>query len=140
MLGSGKITLFAILATLCLSSTALSKPNHFEESTIQALYFNCKSLVTLEQMACLKYIGGAYEFMSQISRTIAQDRLGNGSASDATLLSICPQGTVTVAMTEQVFIKWAEQNPKEWQSPQALGVWKALTGAWPCSPETLPNN
>ncbi len=36
------------------------------------------------------------------------------------------------AQLRQLFINWAEKNPKLWQQPMHFGAVLALREAWPC--------
>ena len=49
----------------------------------------------------------------------------------STQYACAPEGA-TIALLAQIFINWAEKNPKEWEQFAKVGLAKALHEAHPC--------
>lgn len=54
------------------------------------------------------------------------------SADLDTPLRSCTKDQVTNSQMIQIFMNWADKNPKHWQEPDFYGVAQALMDAYPC--------
>jgi len=46
--------------------------------------------------------------------------------------TICSGQFISNGQMRQVFLNWAERNPKHQKTEGYLGIWSALIEAWPC--------
>ena len=47
---------------------------------------------------------------------------------------ICPAEGISTGQARQIFVNWAEKNPKEWQKEASVAVFASLALAYPCPP------
>ena len=106
----------AVLA-VALLGTAGVKAEKDPNSTIEALLKNCKQKDKAPGLYCLGVIRGAAEVLA-------------GSKDKE--YKICTGGFVSYEQMRQIFINWADANPKHWQVGGVTGVVHVLTDTWPC--------
>ena len=131
---------------------ALAGTAHAAPTTVQQLYEYCKepgNVNNLEGMQrfrriqdvwlCHGYIGGVFDVVEaagNVHDAIVNDK---SAAAPYTLHQIAPlsgcniPNDLTNGAITQIFINWAEQNPKQWSEPAGWGIMQAFSEAWPCS-------
>lgn len=129
-----KAVVLSLLFALVLGF-AVSTPIHGEEdfSNVEHLLKWCKLPETRSDHGfCAGYVVGVADMMQQVGR--------QGAGNFRSVFGMCvpkslhtPSGNAEV----QVFVNWAEKNPKEWGQVNEVGVVLALSEAWPCN-ETKP--
>jgi hypothetical protein len=74
-----------------------------------------RSLCSTHRLYCLGFIAGVFE-LAQHEKVI------------------CPQLDVSGGAAVQIFLNWADQNPKFWGMTRREGTLAALSAAFPCKP------
>jgi len=118
---------FIIAATL-LSSPALAAETNL--LTVEDLLMQCKSDDIREKISCISYVHGVSDMMG-IGAAVRKS-VPEAAAVLLDPVSVCNVGPVTAEQTMQLFINWAEKNPKESQETASIGVWTSIREAWPC--------
>ena len=115
-------------AALFLASPAVAE----EGATTGDLRSHCLSHDPILHQQCVSYIAGVYEMtvlMGEVYELFNDPvaRLAEHS------ISVC-YGNPSLHIDEavQIFLSWAEKNPKEWSNPRSFGVKEALREAYPC--------
>ena len=109
--------------------------------TIQSLYYQCKSDKVVELSFCSSYLLGIADSMAQNGnlfqiRQMKAPQTVTGSVSDSLTApylnnSIC-DARYSGASLRQIFIKWADKHPMDWQIDTIFGAAVAIQEAWPC--------
>jgi hypothetical protein len=112
----------------CMLMATLAKADTRYTSTVQALLEACKSTSGPNMPYCLGFIVGVSEMMQQVSAGL------EGGGDFRAIYGMCPKGHdgPSGGAKVQVFINWAEKNPKMWGKDNLIGVITALREAWPC--------
>lgn len=116
--------------TVLFSSVAHAADDSFS-TTIQGVLTLCKGDAGSE-LQCLYFLKGSSSVFEMLGTL--QESANAPQARKEVLASfgLCGQGMVTLGQIKQVFINWAEKNPRDWQLPATYGVWIAVREAWPC--------
>ena len=117
-----------IVAATLLSSSVFSAETNL--LTVQDLVAQCKSDDVRFRISCVSYVHGVSDMMG-IAAAVRKS-VPEATAIVLDPVSVCGVGPVTAADTMQLFINWAEKNPKESQSEASIGVWTSIREAWPC--------
>jgi len=107
----------AVVLAVALLGASGVKAEKDPKSTIEALLKNCKQKDAAPGLYCLGVIRGA-------AVTLAQSKDNE--------YKFCPGGFVSYEQMRQVFINWADANPKHWQVEGVTGVIAILMDTWPC--------
>jgi hypothetical protein len=128
-----KIVCGAFIAALVAASVSAygADSNTKIPHTIQDLYTECSSQDEDNQLLCLAYLATSRENVTFIGRALFTP-LRNPTADRLRKILYCVPNEVTNGQLRQVFINWAEKNPKDWQTVAVAGVIVALREAWPC--------
>lgn len=128
------------MRSACLVLTgflALGAPilaNAQESANVEFLYKKCKSQEARSQIECSSYLLGISGAMIEIGNLFQNpERIGIDKLQ---AIPLAPFGVcntrATAAAVKQVFLNWAEKNPKAWGSRMSSGVMVALAQTWPC--------
>lgn len=124
-------SLLAVLATMAaLPSTGAAAQEDFTNT--EHLLKWCKQPETSSNHAyCVGFILGVGNMMAMV---------GASAPSDFRVtMGICaPEPGPSPNAAVQVFINWAEKNPKYWGQSNIVGVTLALQQTWPCTPDAKP--
>jgi hypothetical protein len=98
--------------------------------TVQDLYTACKQDSIAQEMFCVRYLDGLADLMFQQGSVWAK---GDAKLKSQMKMAakIC-NANYTPGSLKQIFINWAERNPKKWQQDQSIGAISAFLNAWPC--------
>lgn len=99
--------------------------------TVQDLYQQCSSTSDIAAISCINYLEGITDMMELIGTVEENPSVPYSSRTALAALSVC-RPVITGGQLRQVFVQWAEQNPKEWQNPKQGGAWLAIEKTWPC--------
>ena len=118
------------LALVCWMSDATAQETG-QNFTVQKLYEICQSSTLTDQEGCGLYLTGVGDIMEQVALELTKPWATKAARSDLSIHAICTPG-YSGAQLRQLFINWAEKNPKLWQQPMHFGAVLALREAWPC--------
>ena len=126
------------LLLVCTGHGAPAQPAY---NTVQDLYDECKNdlndLHTTEDYfhwgSCIRYLTGIAHVQMTIGAMLRDPKSNVSGAGRATVkeFAIC-DASFSGGSLRQVFLNWAEANPKMWSEPDGVGVMLAFTQAWPC--------
>ena len=124
-----KLIMVTLLTSVQVMPANAEPKNFFKWDTTQDLYFACKSKEPMVVMAYKKYLEGILSMMQVIGSGMEgrSERTGYSSTFEACIENL------SIAAMSQIFIKWAENHPKDWGQPPAFGAWAAYAGEFPCS-------
>lgn len=123
-----KRTLMLGVFTLWASSSFGAESTPY---SIQDLLQDCKAAEP-RHTRCSDYIRGVADSAAFVGEGFAAipDRAGKVALG---AFGFCHANeNITYPQAVQVFVVWAEKNPKNWQQPSTMGVVSALREAWPC--------
>ena len=115
------------------------------ELKTQALYEMCKidvdNLSTAQDYAekpisrgfCLGYLSGIATMQVLIGGELEDRSKLTGPGRDYLRTMAACDARFTAGSLRQLFLNWAEANPKLWQSPASFCAFTAFNRAWPCS-------
>src|SRR5262245_12086825 len=124
--------LILISLILARANAQMLQDNTGATRTIQALYENCKSPETVQQLICMSYLSGFSSMMTIVATVSMDDKTPPEKQEVLKIFGLCNPDFVSNGQLRQVFINWAEKHPEQWQQEQSLGAWSALHEAWPC--------
>ena len=107
-----KIFLTAMVVLCCIKANAQNGQN------VQEMMVMCKG-PAVEKIYCLGQASGVLSVMQ-------------ANAREPIAWRMCSPGFLTGGQAVQIFLNWAEKNPKHWQIPSAQGFALALKDAYPC--------
>lgn len=131
-----------IWLVVAASSGAASAQSEFRT---QALYEMCKAdmenLSTpqdygekpINQGFCLGYLSGIATMQVLIGEELKDRTKLTGAGRDVLRVMAACNARFTAASLRQLFLNWAEANPKLWHLPAGAGAFTAFSRAWPCS-------
>jgi hypothetical protein len=130
-----KLAVWTVLVTamFCGSGSAIAYTPAPDLDTTQEVYEECKSQDPVDGIACIRYVEGVADLMEAIGVITQRPGVNRPAFAVAGIFKagLC-YANYNGAMLRQIFIRWAEKNPTQWQQRPLIGVVKAFQEEWPC--------